>query len=205
MSENKAIPKLILCGDSSVGKTTLLSALNRLQPGNTTPTMPVGFGSVTLSHGNKSQTFNVWDTAGQEIYRSLIQMYFRGVDVALVVYDVSLHETFDHISEWVAQVEENSGNEKRAIIIVGNKIDVEQKMVMTDELITTAKYCNAQFVEVSAITSEGIDSLISLILNQYDIIVQERLDLLVAQQDDSNPVKVDSQDNINSGKSSDCC
>ena len=160
--------KIILCGGTTVGKTTLMRALcqkNTRDP--ISPTMAAGFSSLTITQDDKELQFNLWDTAGQEAYRSLIKVYFRSVDVALILFDVTNKQTFEQIGEWVSEIQENAYNDTFKIILVGNKIDLENREVTLEDIVHCAKENYAQWCEISALEELKIDELKQLIASVY--------------------------------------
>jgi small GTP-binding protein len=169
------VPKMILCGNSTVGKTTLLQALRGEPCGSTETTIPVGFVPVSLGRDKGApQLFSAWDTAGQESYRSLVHLYFRGGNIALIVFDVCSRESFEALDGWIIEVEENCGRQCK-IILVGNKIDLsEARIISSDEIMNLAKTLNTEFIEVSAKTGENVELLSDLILGAWKIMSAEK-------------------------------
>lgn len=163
--------KVILVGDSTVGKTTLLRALsgaNLNEP--ISPTMAAAFTSIPIENPATQETFtfNLWDTAGQEAYRSLIKVYFRSIQVAILVYDITNRETFDKIDEWINDIDNNSGNDTYRLIIVGNKIDRgDERQVKEEELLNKAKHQGARYIEVSALSQLQTSCLKDMLLSVY--------------------------------------
>ena len=160
--------KVILCGGTTVGKTTLMRALsekNTREP--ISPTMAAGFSSVTIKTLDKELHFNIWDTAGQEAYRSLIKVYFRSADVALILFDITNRQTFDQIEEWINEIEQNAYNDTFKIIIIANKIDLPNREVTVDEIALKAKQLCAQWCEISALEEIKINELRELIAAVY--------------------------------------
>ena len=160
----KLISKVIFCGDSSVGKTSIIEKLiNRNNDiRNMKPTTPVAFSTLKLN----DMTLNLWDTAGQETYRSLIKIYFREANLAIVVCDVTSYKSFDSLLNWIAEVEENAGPSMKncQIIIVANKCDKElERVVSTQAIADIARTCNCEFVEVSALNGQNFEQLINKI------------------------------------------
>lgn len=146
------IMKAILCGNSTVGKTSILNALTGAHEfGPTTPTLGAGCANVTFQYQNEDITMNVWDTAGQEAYRSLIKIYFRDTRVAILVFDVTSKPSFDAIDKWVQDIYENCGRDNTPILIAANKIDlIENRVISSEELTKKARHLNCPFMEISA-------------------------------------------------------
>ena len=118
--------KYIVVGDSSVGKSCLLLQFTdgRFKQAHDL-TIGVEFGSrtVEVSKGNFIK-LQIWDTAGQESFRSITKAYYRGAICALLVYDVTRRQSFDNLVRWLEELFENGSN-RMTIVLVGNKTDLE--------------------------------------------------------------------------------
>ena len=171
MSENEehydVIYKVVLVGDSGVGKTNiLLRSLNKEFNQNTKATVGVEFGSINITIDNKIVKGQIWDTAGQERYRAITSAYYRGAHGALIVYDVTQRDTFDSIDKWISDLRSNT-DERLVITIIGNKIDlVDKRQVTTEEGQAKAKEKEVAFIETSAFSNKnGAFPNLFLILN----------------------------------------
>ncbi|EAY03048.1 Ras family protein [Trichomonas vaginalis G3] len=188
--------KVILCGESTVGKTTLLKAItgqNVNEP--ISPTMAAAFTILTLKNPQNGEkiVFNIWDTAGQEAYRSLIKVYFRTVQIALIVFDVTNSETFEKIDQWINDINSNAGTEKYKCIIVANKLDRESERTVTKEELSQKGFLHGtRFVEVSAMTGENINDLKNLLIEMHNnpMATRPRLKSIYRKE----PIPVDPQD-----------
>lgn len=89
------------------------------------PTIGIDFVSKNVTLGGKMLRLQLWDTAGQERFRSLIPNYVKDCQVALIIYDITNEESYESLTRWVDFVKENRG-EDVMIVVVGNKIDLEQ-------------------------------------------------------------------------------
>ncbi|WWC59389.1 uncharacterized protein I303_101944 [Kwoniella dejecticola CBS 10117] len=119
------ILKYVLLGDSATGKSSLLIRLTDDRFDLTEPTLGVQFGSRIISVGEEGKRVKVqcWDTAGTESFRSITSSYFRGAAGALLVYDVTRRESFDHVTSWLEDLRKYA-DENVSIILVANKIDL---------------------------------------------------------------------------------
>ncbi|WWC67814.1 uncharacterized protein I206_101728 [Kwoniella pini CBS 10737] len=119
------ILKYVLLGDSATGKSSLLIRITDDRFDLTEPTLGVEFGSRILSVGEDGKRVKVqcWDTAGTESFRSITRSYFRGAAGALLVYDVTRRESFDHVTSWLEDLRKYA-DENVSIILVANKIDL---------------------------------------------------------------------------------
>jgi Ras-related protein Rab-2A len=154
----KYLFKYIIVGDTAVGKSCLLMQFTdkRFQPQHDL-TIGVEFGSRTINIDNNQVKLQVWDTAGQEKFRSITRSYYRGAAGALLVYDITRRETFEHLTTWLEDCRK-FGNNNIVIILVGNKSDMENsRQVTRDEGEEFAKKNGLYFMETSAKTAENVD------------------------------------------------
>lgn len=115
------------------------------------------FGSKVIDVNGKTVNLQIWDTAGQEAFRSIARSYYRGSTAALLVYDVTRRETFTNLSIWLQDAREFA-SEEIVFILVGNKIDLDDKReVTTDEGEKFAEENNLMFIETSAMTAENVE------------------------------------------------
>jgi small GTP-binding protein len=154
--------QLLIIGDSTVGKTSLLYRYTE-DKFSTQHLATVGIDYFTKDEDfdNKLVRIKVWDTAGQERYKSLTSAFFRNAQGIILVYDVSNIETFENLKYWIQSIDLNLG-EKNDIkkIIVGNKIDLEREVPKT-EAENFAKQKNVAYYETSAKQNIGINESIS--------------------------------------------
>jgi len=152
--------KLLMIGDSSVGKTSILNkyVTNKFTDEFTT-TIGIDFHIKRIAVNNKIVKLQLWDTAGQERFRSVTIGYFRGAQGALVVYDVTNRESFKNIKKWMEDIDKNCYN-GIIIFLVGNKIDEKQnREVSTEEGKELGEKYNINYFECSAKTGENIEEL----------------------------------------------
>ena len=160
--------KLVLVGHQYVGKTCIVRrATTGLFEADTISTLGASYTSKTIQVGNTEVRLQIWDTAGQERYRAMTPMYYRGAHVALVVFSVDNHESFQAIDQWIDSFKENA-DPNIIIFIAGNKADLEESRSISQEQgAEKAKSYNAIYVEVSAKSGMGIDDLFNDIANTY--------------------------------------
>lgn len=162
-----AIPrvKLVLLGDSGVGKSCLVLRYVR---GQFDPTSKVTVGAAFMSHSvhlpdGSTIKFEIWDTAGQERYASLAPLYYRGASAAAVVYDITNEDTFAKAKHWVSELQKNAGN-NIVVVLVGNKTDLaEDRVISEEEGQDYATRNNMLFVETSAKTAANTSELFELV------------------------------------------
>jgi len=151
--------KLVLIGDSGVGKSCLLL---RFADDNFTDsyisTIGVDFRFRTITIDKKTVKLQIWDTAGQERFRTITSAYYRGADGIIMVYDVTSSESFDHVEEWLSEVDRYA-NENTSKLLVGNKADlIEEKQVPEETAQRFADKLGISFLETSAKTSTNVDA-----------------------------------------------
>jgi len=154
----KFLFKYIIVGDTAVGKSCLLLQFTdkRFQPQHDL-TIGVEFGSRTINIDSNQVKLQIWDTAGQEKFRSITRSYYRGAAGALLVYDITRRETFEHLSSWLEDCLKYS-NANIVITVIGNKCDLESnRQVTREEGEEFAKKHNLLFLETSAKTAENVD------------------------------------------------
>ncbi|CAN8259893.1 unnamed protein product [Cochlearia groenlandica] len=151
--------KILLIGDSSVGKSSLLlSFISTSVLQDLSPTIGVDFKIKQLKVRGKRVKLTIWDTAGQEKFRTLTSSYFRGSQGIILVYDVTKRETFLNLADvWAKEIELYSTNHDCVKMLVGNKVDREsERMVSQEEGMALAKELNCLFHECSARTRENV-------------------------------------------------
>ncbi|KAI3898040.1 hypothetical protein MKW92_011553 [Papaver armeniacum] len=149
--------KYIIIGDSGVGKTCLLLQFTdkRFQPVHDL-TIGVEFGTRMITIDSKPIKLQIWDTAGQEVFRSITRSYYRAAAGALLVYDITRRETFNHLASWLEDVRQHT-DANMTIMLIGNKCDLaRRRAVSTEEGEQFAKEHGLIFMEVSAKTAQNV-------------------------------------------------
>ena len=161
------IYKILLVGDSGVGKTNImLRYLNKEFNINTKATVGVEFGSKNIIIDKKVIKGQIWDTAGQERYRAITSSYYKGAHGAFVVYDITLKESFEAVDRWINDLRNNT-DERLEIILIGNKSDLEEKRQVTkEEGEEKAKEKEVAFMETSALNCNNIEKAFNEIMNK---------------------------------------
>ncbi|KAI7880369.1 ras-related protein rab-2A-like protein [Lichtheimia hyalospora FSU 10163] len=185
--------KYIIIGDTGVGKSCLLLQFTdkRFMPAHDL-TIGVGFGTrfitVVGDQGAKQQIkLQIWDTAGQESFRSITRSYYRGAAGALLVYDITRRDTFENLKTWLQDVREHA-NPNTVVTVVGNKSDLESKrQVSREEGEQFAREHDLFFMEASAKSAENVeDAFVKTAQNIYKKIQSGAIDL----SSESNGIKV---------------
>lgn len=158
MSSYSYLFKYIIIGDSAVGKSCiLLQFLDKKFKLDHDTTIGVEFGSKIIQAKNRNIKLQVWDTAGQESFKSITRSYYRGSICALLVYDVTNKESFENLIKWLEETK-TYANEKITIMLIGNKTDLADKReVQYDEGFDFAQKHDLLYQETSAKTGYNID------------------------------------------------
>ncbi|EPR78052.1 RAS-related GTP-binding protein Rab11 [Spraguea lophii 42_110] len=152
--------KVVLIGDSSVGKTNLLSQLTRNEfSKDTKTTIGVEFATKTFNFEENIVKAQIWDTAGQERYRAITTAYYRGTLGAMVVYDITKKRSFNNCFEqWLTQLKLYSP-ENITIMLVGNKSDLEEEREISQSIAEDKAVKNdLSFFETSALTGDNVNA-----------------------------------------------
>ena len=133
MSDDDSI-KIILLGESGVGKTNLINiSLDREFEQNSTSTIHSSYLEGVLDYNNKKYTYALWDTAGQEIYRSLNKIFIKGSKIILFVYAINNDQSFKEIEYWINSAKEALEEGKYVMALVGNKSDLYEDQQVPDD------------------------------------------------------------------------
>ncbi|KAK7316948.1 hypothetical protein RJT34_00784 [Clitoria ternatea] len=170
--------KLLMIGDSGVGKSSLLLSFTSDSFEDLSPTIGVDFKVKHLTIDGKKLKLAIWDTAGQERFRTLTSSYYRGAQGIIMVYDVTRRETFTDLSEvWTKEIDLYSTNPDCIRMLVGNKVDKESDRVVTrKEAIDFARDCGCLFIECSAKTRVNVqqcfEELVLKVLDTPSLLVE---------------------------------
>ena len=199
--------QLLIIGDSSVGKTSLITRYtNGTFKEEYLATVGLDYNSKDEVINNETIHIKLWDTAGQERFKSLTQNYFRNAEGVLLVYDVTKTESFNNLKEWISSIKKNmeTKNIFLPLIVIGNKIDMEDsREIDKEEANKFATENNYKYFETSAKTGEGVDEaireLVNLVLNQNGEIDEQKIEARKSVQ-----INGDRKENSNPKKKS-CC
>ena len=165
--------KLILLGDSGVGKTNLISRyISNSFDENTRATIGVEFfcKNYRINH-KKLIKVEIWDTAGQERYKAITSVYYKGAKGAFIVYDITSRKSFENIDKWIGEINEKTSNEVK-IIIIGNKTDLNNEREITrEEALVKFEDRDIPIIETSALedtnVNEAFINLIKIVYQDY--------------------------------------
>ncbi|KAK2413986.1 Ras-related protein RABA5b [Trifolium repens] len=159
--------KIVLIGDSAVGKSNLLSRFARNEfDSNSKATIGVEFQTQMVEIDGKEIKAQIWDTAGQERFRAVTSAYYRGAFGALVVYDISRRGTFDSIKRWLDELT-TQNDSTVARMLVGNKCDLENiREVSIEEGKALAEEEGLFFMETSALDSTNVQTAFEIVIRE---------------------------------------
>merc|ERR1711990_1008194 len=167
--------KVVLIGDSGVGKSNLLSRFTRNEFSlESKSTIGVEFATRSIQVDGKTIKAQIWDTAGRERYRAITSAYYRGAVGALLVYDIAKHLTYENVERWLRELRDHA-DQNIVIMLVGNKSDLRHlRAVPTDEAKAFAEKNNLSFIETSALDSTNVETAFHNILTEIYRIVSTR-------------------------------
>ncbi|GMY32228.1 ras-related protein RABA5c-like [Fagus crenata] len=159
--------KIVIIGDSAVGKSNLLSRYARNEFNlHSKATIGVEFQTQVMDIDGKEVKAQIWDTAGQERFRAVTSAYYRGAVGALVVYDISRRSTFESISRWLDELNTHSDTTV-ARMLVGNKCDLDNiRAVSVEEGTTLAEAEGLFFMETSALDSTNVKKAFEIVIRE---------------------------------------
>lgn len=167
--------KLVLIGDSGVGKSNLLSRFTKNEFNlESKSTIGVEFATKSLKIDGKVIKAQIWDTAGQERYRAITSAYYRGAVGALLVYDVTRHVTFENVTRWLKELRDHT-DPNIVVMLLGNKSDLRHLVaVSTDEAKSLAEREALYFMETSALEATNVENAFTEALTQIYRIVSKK-------------------------------
>lgn len=200
--------KIVLTGDSGVGKSCLLSRFTRNEFDiESKSTIGVEFATRSIKVGGKTVKAQVWDTAGQERYRAITSAYYRGAVGALITYDISKLRSFNNVERWLTELRELSDNDI-VVMLVGNKVDLKHlRAVNTEDAAEFAEQNKMLFIETSALDSTNVEDAFNLTIKKVHEIQLSKIKEQVSQisnivSDEKVELKQDNNNNSNTKK---CC
>ena len=202
--EYEMMVKVILIGDSAVGKTNIMSKYLKNQfLEDSKATVGVEFGSKLFTINGHNIKAQIWDTAGQEKYKAITGAYYKGSKGAFVVYDITRKDTFDSVDKWIHDLK-STGDPKMTIMIIGNKLDLEHKReVLKEQGEEKAKSFECAFLETSAFSGDniekGFEMMISEIFKKYGNDSLEDDDFGIVERGED--IKLEKKENKKKG----CC
>ena len=192
---------ILLLGDTSVGKTCLISRYaNGVFREDYIQTVGIDYVSKQEIINDKNINIKLWDTAGQERFKALTPTYLRGAEGIVLVYDVTNLESFESLKFWIESLKSNLGENSLPIVINGNKIDLDDRDVSSEDAKKFAQSNNFKYFETSAKSGIGVDELFREIVNQ----ILEKKDKTEDVKDERKSLKLQNVKGNNQKKKG-CC
>jgi small GTP-binding protein len=179
MQSEETLVKLLLIGESAVGKSCLLLrfAENKFQE-SFLSTIGIDFKVRHVEINDTKVKLQIWDTAGQEKFRTITKAYYRGAHGIMLVFDVTNVDTFTQTRQWINSIHENV-TDPVAIILIGNKVDMEGRKVTKEQAQALADEFKVEYFETSAKDGSNVEStffhLATVILNDKQMMTQLKL------------------------------
>jgi small GTP-binding protein len=192
--------KMIFIGGPCVGKTSLLcNYCNKHYETKYTPTIGVDFHTTYHRINDKTIKCHVWDTAGQEQFKSIIYSFFKGIAAAICMFDVSRPETLDEAKDWIKTATESSSGTHLPILLIANKTDLRYNSFL---IVEAKKYCTENgydFIETSVSQDVGVsDAMESIVQKVYNEIIVTNVHspgVKTSDENTSGVVKLDKPSN----------
>ena len=155
--------KIIFVGDSNVGKTSILSVYTEATFYKSVPTIGVDFNAKYVTHNKNVYKLHVWDTAGQEKYKTIVNIYYKNANVVIYVFDLTDTTSFYNVISWMNDVNSIITNNYISVL-VGNKCDSNNRQISYTEASEFASISNMFYIETSALKNININRLFETIL-----------------------------------------
>ena len=199
--------KVVLVGDSFVGKTNIMSKyLKNEFHDDSKATVGVEFGSkqfIIEGHTIKAQ---IWDTAGQERYKAITSAYYKGARGAFIVYDITRKNSFESVEKWVSDVTAVA-DKKITVVLIGNKCDLEdQRQVTKEQGEEKSSKLEIAFLETSAFSGENLEKAFEMMMNEIykkcheEMLAEGDVDII----DDGQDINLN-KNNANNNEKKKCC
>lgn len=187
---------MVLIGSCSVGKTCFAQKISRgdyYEPYNAT--IGIEYASKTLYLGNDIVKCQIWDTAGQEKFTSLIRTYYKNVAGCIIMYDVTNRRSFNNLYFWLNEINKNGPEYPIQKLLIGNKIDCENRIVTKEEGELFASQNNLLYKEISVRDNNDLDEILHMFTNE----------ILKNKEDNAGIKKGPPQKIIEEEPKADCC
>ncbi|KAG0584586.1 hypothetical protein M758_3G221700 [Ceratodon purpureus] len=203
--------KVVLIGDSAVGKSQLLARFSRNEFSlESKATIGVEFQTRTIVVDQKTIKAQIWDTAGQERYRAVTSAYYRGAVGAMLVYDITKQQSFDHVQRWLDELRAHA-DANIVIMLIGNKSDLGNlRQVETETAKEFAQKEGLSFLETSAMESTNVETAFYTVLSEIYKTVSKKA--LIADENQGTSavmpgtrINLTDKDDVTDTKKGGCC
>ncbi|CAF0765190.1 unnamed protein product [Didymodactylos carnosus] len=176
--------KIVLTGDSGVGKSNLLSRFTRNEFSlESRSTIGVEFSTKEVQVDGKTIKVQIWDTAGQERFMAITKAYYRNAYGALLVFDILKASTFQNLDQWYSEVRANAGVDC-CIILIGNKSDQRHiRAVMSDAAKKYADERNIKYIETSALDATNVEQAFRTLIQDIYKQFSEKVNVVKGESD----------------------
>ena len=170
-TNNSNVFKILTIGDGGVGKTSILRRYveNKFLKHHLS-TIGIDYLSKTIKIKEQEIKLKIWDTAGQERYRNITSHIYKDADGIILVFDVTSEDSYNQITDWMDQIKNNVSQDDISLILIGNKCDIQERIVEKDREEQMAEKLEINYFETSALTGQGIseafEGLAKLILKK---------------------------------------
>ena len=162
--------KLVLLGDSGVGKTNLIAQyMTNTFHHNSKATIGVEFFTRTYKVNDKIIRLEIWDTAGEERYKSITSVYYKGAKGAFIVYDITSRKSFNNVNKWIQEIKEKTSKDIK-LMVIGNKIDLNNEREINFEEAKHRFKMDIPLIETSALNDTNVAQAF---INMIKIIYQD--------------------------------
>ena len=198
--------KIVLLGDVGVGKTNLMNVFFKQEFKNDpfSTTNPYCL-QKEIKRGKNTYTYSIWDTAGQEKYRSITKQFIRDAKIILLVYAIDNRKSFDDIGDWINFIKENKEEGKCLVALIANKCDLMDKQKVSDEEGEEyAKKLGVEFLITSALLSaESFRKFVIELINNYIHIIKQTE--TETKKKSSGNIKINKKEEAKQNKKKKCC
>ena len=189
--------KILFLGGIGVGKTSIINRyVKNILKNDQKPTIGIDYKTKTVIYNSKKIKLQIFDTSGQERFRTLTKNYYHGADGIIMVFDLKRNETFEELTYWMEEINKNCDKKKIGLILVGNKNDgnLEERKVSQEQGKKMAESYNFNYIETSAITNFNIKEC-------FDLMVHSLFEKSVSKIKDNNEESKGEEKKNNKNKS----
>ena len=157
--------KILFLGGIGVGKTSIINRyVKNILKNDQKPTIGIDYKTKIVVYNSKRIKLQIFDTSGQERFRTLTKNYYHGADGIIMVFDLKRNETFEELTYWMEEINKNCDKNKISLILVGNKNDgnLEERKISQEQGKKMAESYNFNYIETSAITNFNIKECFDL-------------------------------------------